>query len=159
MSQISPVGPVPSADVCLVGALLYSAPSGAADVLALVHDGDVEQPTLAAVLAAVRRLADSGKPIGPQTTFDELRRVGQLRGGVPDALRDATTCGADSTSARHYAAAVVAGSLRRRVESAGVALTAIAADGAEADIAPLVAWATAACLETAERLRRLRGES
>lgn len=156
--QIPPVGRVPGVEVCFVGAMLYATTSDTLRVLQDVMDDDVESPPLAAVLAAVRRLALSGKPLAPALVLDELRRFGQFRGGVADALRDATTAGADPSAARHYAAATVAASLRRRVESAGVAMTSLAADGAEADIAPLVANATASCTQCAERLERLRGE-
>jgi len=43
--------------VLLVGALLWSAPN-AAKVLDLVRDDDIDSPTLAAVLDAVRRLSE-----------------------------------------------------------------------------------------------------
>lgn len=159
MTQIPPIGPVPDADVCFVGALLYASSADALSVLEHVLDDDVESPAMAAVLAAVRRLALSGKPTGPALVLDELRRVGQLRGGVADALRAATTSGADPTAATHYAAATVASSLRRRVESAGVALTAMAANGSEADILPIVSSAADACTRCAERLQHLRGDA
>lgn len=158
-TQIAPIGPHPSADVLLVGALLWSDPDAAVDVLRLVHDDDLADPPTAAVLAAVRSRADTGRPLGPQLVLDELRRIGQLRGSVPDRLRDATTCGAVAEQARDLAAAVVADSLRRRVESAGHALTTAAGMAAEADLAPMVAAAAAAVSDCAHRLQLLRGDS
>jgi len=159
VGQIPPVGPIPTADVCLVGALLYSAPSDARDVLRHVRDTDIECPALAAVLSPIHRLIASGSPHGPQLVLDELRRKGELKSLVADKLRAATTSGADSTAARYYAGAVVAESLRRRIAAAGDALTVGAYEVAEAELAPLVARAAAAVEDCAERLQRLRGPS
>jgi hypothetical protein len=157
-TQIPPVGPHPDVDVLFVGSLLWSTPAYAAEVLAFVLDDDIESPTLAIVLGAVRTLAYAGKPVGPQLVLDELRRFSAIRGDVAEQLKTATTSGADPGAARFYAAAVVADSLRRRVASAGVALTDTARGSAEADLAPLVTRAATACTDCAERLRHLRGD-
>ncbi|MGA5466576.1 hypothetical protein [Mycobacterium sp. NPDC050041] len=136
MTQVAPVGPHPGVDTLFVGALLWSTPADAAAVLALVHDDDVESSALAEVLAAVRRLHCARKPHGPQLVLAELQRAGRLRAhnGVAGQLQAATTSGADPHAARQYAGAVVAGSLRRRLESAGVALQAAAREAPENDL-------------------------
>jgi hypothetical protein len=90
--------------------------------------------------------------------MDELQRGGGVHRGIALALMDATACGAVPESARFYAAAVVASSVRRRVESAGHALIEAASDGAEAHLAALVSHATISCLDCAGRLAELRGE-
>jgi replicative DNA helicase len=144
--------------VVFIGALLFSTPADAADVLHLVRDDDLADPAAAVVVAAVRTLVDAGKPAGPQLILDELRRTGTLRENVAGVLREATTAGACSQAARHYAAAVVAEALRRRVESAGYALSTAADTAAEAELAPMVAGAAAAVADCAHRLEALRGE-
>lgn len=131
---------------------------GDAQVLADVRDSDLETAA-AQVLSVVRRLADAGRPRGPQVVLDELRRRGELRPGVADALRNATTCGADPLATRQYGAAVVAESLRRRVESAGAALSVAAQTADEGELTPLVVRAVESVRDCAERLERLRGES
>lgn len=158
LGQIPPVGPVPTADVCLVGALMYCSPADAAGVVSLVLDDDLESPALAAVLGAIRRLVEAGRPSGPQVVLDELRRTGNLKSLVVDQLCTATTCGAASASAGDYACAVVAESLRRRIAAAGDALTVTAWWAAESSLAPLVTRAAESIGSCASRLATLRGE-
>lgn len=157
--QIPSVGPTPSAGVLLLGALFFSAPPAAANVLKLVLDDDMPSPSQAAVLSAVRRLVSAGTPPDPQLVLDELKRAGTLKAFAARDLQDAVTCGAQPQAVREYGAAVVSESLRRRIESAGVALTAAASDAAEVALAPLVSRATVSCLDCAGRLAELRGES
>lgn len=157
--QIAPVGPHPDVAVLFVCALRWSSPGEASAVLALVHDDDVERPSDATILAAIRSLDDAGKPCGPQLVFDELQRAGLMNQPVADQLRAAITSGADALAARHYAAAVLADSLRRRVASAGDALTSAARDGAEVDLALLAVRAAQTIADCAGRLALLRGES
>lgn len=157
--QARPVGPHPDVSLLLLGSLMWGTPFDAAEALLHVRDDDLPDPAAAAVLAAVRSLAGAGKLCSPQLVADELRRVGQFRGHVPDRLRDATTSGAAACAARDYAAAVVAESLRRRVETAGHALTTAAPTAAECELAPLVAGAAAAVADCAHRLALLRGEA
>lgn len=156
LGQIMPVGPHPAVDELLIGALLFSTPGEVSGVLAFVVDGDVDWP-LQPILAAVRRLAARGVPPGPQLVADELRRSGKLDRQIGVALASATTAGASGTAARHYAAALVSESLRRRVESAGAALQTAAEAAVEADFAPLAARAAAQVRECADRLAALRG--
>ena len=157
--QIAPAGPHPGVDVLFIGALLWSSRVEAGIVLAFIHDDDFESPVLSTVVAVIRRLVMAEKPVGPQMVMDELRRTGDLSRQVAVQVQAATTSGADSgVAVRHYAAAVVADSLRRRVESAGVALTAAAGDMTEADLAPLVHRAAVSVRDCANRLATLRGE-
>lgn len=160
MTQLCPVGTHPDADALLVGALLWSAPADAAAVLRLVRDDDIESSALAEVLAAVRNLSDACKPHSPQLVFDELRRTARLlsHNGVAGQLQAATTSGADSTAAWSYAGAVVAGALRRRVDSAGVALQTAAREAAEDEIGGHVAVWAQDIADCVQRLRQLRGE-
>jgi replicative DNA helicase len=142
----------------LLGALLWSPPAQAAQVLELVTDEDMATPSLAAVLSAVRRLVSAGTPPGPQLVADALRREGTLKHFAAKDLQDAATSGAQPLALRQYAAAVVAEALRRKIHSAGAALSTAAADAAEADLAPLVSRATVACLDCVGRLDQLRGD-
>lgn len=156
-SQIPPVGPHHPIDVLFVGAVLWAQPAEATTALRAVVDDDIESPILAEVLAAIRRLNAAGVH-GPQLVLDELRRRGEPSYPVAQALREATTCGADPSAALYYAAAVVAGSLRRRVESFGVALTAAAREAREDELAPAVNHAVRIISDCAVRLRSLRGD-
>lgn len=157
-AQYRPEGPQPAAADLLVGALLWPVAGGPdpGRVLALVADDDIEDPPLAAVLAVVRSLIYAGEAVSPVVVADELRRAG---GHVlaRERLRDVVAAGAVPVMLRRYAAAVVAESLRRRVESAGHALSAAADTMAEADLAPLAGRAAAGITDCAARLTKLRG--
>jgi replicative DNA helicase len=147
--------------VLFVGALLWAAATEVCEVLKLVDDDDIASPALASVLAAIRRLNYDFKPHGPQLVLDELQRSGDIHShhGVAGQLQAATTSGADPTAARHYAAAVVAAALRRRVGSAGEALTDIA-DVAPEDELPTHTWNVIRPVQqTWQRLLLLRNES
>ncbi|WP_152665540.1 DnaB-like helicase N-terminal domain-containing protein [Mycobacterium sp. UM_Kg1] len=152
-----PVGPHPDIATLLVGALLW-APDDGVEVLDLLRDDDVGDPALAVILAAVRDLLGAGMPVGPQLVADELRRTGRFTGLVPGRLRGATTSGAART-ARPYGAAVAAESLRRKVESAGIALTAAAETAAESDLPPMAKSLLDEIVDAAGRLAQLRGEA
>lgn len=157
-AQYPPVGPLPAAEVLLLGALLW--PRTGVDpspVLALVADDDVADPAAGHLLGVVRSMLDTGQPVGPVLVLDELTRRGGPSRQVGERLLAATTCGAVPEAINGYAAAVVAASLRRRAESAGVALSAAAAEMAECDLAPLAQRAAAAVVECAARLEKLRG--
>ncbi|MGE2690100.1 hypothetical protein [Mycolicibacterium pulveris] len=153
------VGPPPNADVCLVGALLYGSTSAAAALLELVRDDDIESNALAAVLAAIRRLTAAGARCDPPLVLDELQRAGEIRNhnGVTDALQAAVTSGADPLAARHYGAAVVARSLRRRFDSAGAALQSAAREASEAELSSHAELLARVIGDTAARLETLRG--
>ncbi len=76
---------------------------------------------------------------------------------MAEQLKAATTSGADPPAAvRQYAIASVADSLRRRTAAAGAALSAIA-EGAEADIAPMVERAATSVRDCADRLATCGG--
>ena len=155
--QFPPVGSHPSAGLLLIGALLWATPRQAAEVLALVRDEDLTGPALSTVLAAVRGLVDSGTPAAPQLVLDALHREGKVEEFAVKGLQDAVTSGAQPLAARQYAAAVVANALRRRIDSAGTALTTAATEAAEADLAPLVERAGESIRDCAHRLAVLRG--
>ena len=156
--QVQPVGPHPSVDTLLIGALLWTPIQTAVSVLGLVHDDDLEHPADAGVLAAIRTLALAGKPTGPQLVFDELRRTGAATGPVLDHLRAAVTSGAEALAVDAYAAAVVAISFRRLVANIGNAMMELADLAPEADIVRVITSATARITKTAERMAMLRGE-
>jgi replicative DNA helicase len=152
--QMPPVGPPVDAETLLIGALLWS-DTYTADVLALVDDDDLSNPHAATILRVIRDMAAGRATCSPQLVIDQLTRQGLCRSCA--TLLNAVTSGAGAGLVREYAAAVVAASLRRRIESAGTALTAAAAEMAEADLAVLVANISDACTGAAHRLARLRG--
>lgn len=157
-TQIPPVGPYPGVAELLAGALLYSTTDEAAAVLALVRDDDIIEGPLRTVLSSVRVLVSRGAPVSPQLALDELKRTGRLTRQVATVLAAITTAGACSHAAQYYAAATVAESLRRKVESAGHALAEAATSAAEADLAPLAEQAAKSAADCAERLAVLRGD-
>lgn len=151
------VGQTPDLETVFVGTLLWSSPTDAAAVLELVADDDLESPALSVLVATIRHLATSGHPCDAQVVLDELGRAGSVHQGIALALMDATASGAMPESARFYAAAVVARSLRRKIESAGHALVEAASESAECNLAAIVSRATVFCLDCAGRLAELRG--
>jgi replicative DNA helicase len=156
--QIPPVGPCPGVAELLAGSLLYSSAAEAEAVLALVRDDDITDEPLRIIVSSVRALVSRGAPTGPQLVLDELKRTGRLTRQVATVLAAITTTGACPNAAQSYAAATVAESLRRKVESAGHALTDAAFAAAEADLAPLAEKAAKSALDCAERLALLRGD-
>lgn len=156
-AQVPAVGIPRDASILFLGALLWpSAGVDPADVLALVRDDDLGDPSSAKVLTAIRSLVERGQPVGPVLTFDEIRRSGEPSRLVADRLEAATACGAHGAALRGYGCAVLASSLRRRVESAGTALYAAANSMHEDDLGPLVERAAASVADCASRLEQLR---
>lgn len=155
--QLPPVGPLPTAEVLMLGALLW--PRSGVDprpVLALVADDDVADPAVTAVLQTIRAMIAAGWQVGPALVADELQRHSPSR-PARDRLREAASCGALPEALPGYACAVVARSLRRRFDSAGTAFVAAAESMAEADLAPMAERAVASVLDCAARLEKLRG--
>lgn len=158
IAQLPPVGPMPDAETLLLSALLWPRPdSDPGPVLALVLDDDVADPALCEVLKVARSLIYARQPVSPVVVRDELRRGGEPSKAVDDRLLIATTAGAVPEALRAYACAVVAASLRRRVESAGHALADAAESMAESDLGPLAERAAAGIANCAVRLAELRG--
>lgn len=155
-SQIAAVGPTPMIAELFVGALMYSTVIEVRDVLRFVENTDVDEPG-ATVIATVRALALRGTPPSPQLVKDDLTRRGMLTRPVAVWLMSATTSGACASAARNYAAALVAESFRRKVESFGHALTSMSASASEVDIAGVVERATTSIRSIEARLRELRG--
>jgi hypothetical protein len=154
---IPSVGAVPDVETVFVGTLLWSSPADAAAVLELVADDDFESPALSVLVATIGRLAAAGRPCDAQMVLDELGRDGGVHRGIAAALMDATSAGTVPQAARFYAAAVVARSLRRKIESAGHALISAAQDAPETSLPAIVSRATVSCLDCAGRLAELRG--
>jgi replicative DNA helicase len=152
------VGQMPDVETVFVGTLLWSSPADVAAVLELVSDDDLELPALSVLVAKIRQLASSGHPCDAQVVLDELGRDGGVHHGIALALMDATASGAAPGMARFYAAAVLARSLRRRVDAAGHALIEAAQDAAENNLTAIVSRATVSCLDCAGRLAELRGD-
>jgi replicative DNA helicase len=138
---------------------LWSPPEAIRNVLEFVHDDDLENPTAAVVLSAIRTLAATSQTAGPQLVLDEVRREGRMKPAVAEQLWRATLSGAESAWRKEYGGAVLAESLRRRVESFGVALVSASREAAEPDLAPLVTRAAETVRDCAERLAVLRGEN
>ena len=155
--QIPAVGTVVDVDVLLVDSLLWGHPDDADEVLRLVHDDDVRSPHLAAILTAIREMLDAGTPVSPQLVLDRISRAGVQR-PVHQALIRAATAGACPEAVREYAAAVVAATLRRRVESGGHAMCSAADDLSEAELPMLVAEIAVNISGIAARLAALRQE-
>lgn len=155
-SQISSIGPDPGIAEMFLGALLYSSTVEAGAVLLLVQDSDVDHPWTG-VLAAIRSLVVRDAPPSPVLVADELRRTGSYSRRVAVALTAATTTGACASAARHYAGAVLAETLRKRVESCGAALRFAAETAPEVDLLPLTLRAAEQVRDVAQRLAQLRG--
>lgn len=152
------VGLTPDLETVFVGILLWSSPGDAAAALELVNDDDFEQPALSVLVATIRRLATGGHPCDAQMVLDELGRGGAVHRGIALQLMDATVSGAAPQAARYYAAAVLARSLRRKVDSAGHALVEAAQCASEGNLAAVVSRAAVSCLDCAGRLAELRGD-
>jgi replicative DNA helicase len=147
---------VPDAAITFIGCLLWASSSDASVVLELISDDDFD-PALSVLVATIRGLAAAGKPCHAQIVADELNIGGDIDRGIGLALMEATVCGAVPEAARYYASAVVASSLRRKVESAGAALTEAATMVAESDLALLASRVAAGIVDCAARLAKLRG--
>ncbi|OBB76813.1 hypothetical protein [Mycobacterium sp. 852014-52144_SCH5372336] len=147
----------------LVCALLWN---GDPAVLAHVADDDLDAPA-DRIVGVIRWMHRTGRIITPVTVGDELlRQVPQVgRSGcgpvtsVLAALREASTRGVCPEAARDLACAVVARSLRRRIETASVAMQSAAWAQPEADLAPMVAQIAVSVADCAHRLAVLRGEA
>lgn len=157
-TQIPAVGPLPDSEHLLVGALLWGHPGDAAGVLTLVNDDDLASPHLAAVLKAVRDMVNRGAHPSPQLVMDQLTRGG-VQHAVLAALINATTSGAAAGAVREYAAATIAASLRRQVQSGGAALTMAAESADEAELPVIAETITSRITTTGQRLAQLRGET
>lgn len=160
MTHLPPVGTHPDADTMLIGALLWSRLRFEARfVMRAVRSDDFATPAAGTIAAAIRTLVeDESRPYGPQLVLDELQRIGAMNKSVAKCLESATTSGVDTAApVRHYAAAMLSKSLRRRVESAGVALSSASATAGEAELAHIVSSSTAAINDCLARLQRMRG--
>ncbi|MFD4368982.1 hypothetical protein [Rhodococcus sp. NPDC058521] len=156
--MIQPIGPTPTPEIALLGALVYTENINTTTILEQVHTLDLDETGAAACLEAISHLAHQGHDHGPVAIADHLGRLGKLTEPARKALLDATTAGSEPLAVRQLAAAVVAASLRRRFESAGKALVEGASVAPEHDLVPLVRSIGTAIVKHADRLRVLRGE-
>ncbi|OFJ55175.1 DnaB-like helicase N-terminal domain-containing protein [Mycolicibacterium grossiae] len=157
-----PIGTHPDADVLFIGALLWAKARFEARLMVrTIREEDFEKPSVAAVFAAITTLIeDESKPYGPQLVLDELRRSGTFDPNVSRHLQDATTSGVDTGAPlRHYAAAMLANTFRRRVESLGTALIQTAPYASEDELAHVVETGASSVNDCLARLRQMRGEA
>ncbi|WP_163722597.1 hypothetical protein [Mycolicibacterium psychrotolerans] len=126
----------------------------------LVVDDDLDPPA-DRIVATIRQMGTDGRAVSPATVSDQLMRrpANGPTTAVLAALRDATTRRVCPEAARDLGAAVVARSLRRRIESAGHAMQSAAYAENETDLVPMVAHIAASVAECGHRLALLRGEA
>lgn len=153
------VGPLPPVDELLVCALLYS-PSPAVVQIAEYIDPpiDLDEHARRTFCAAVELARQDNSP-APQLVLDELRRVGRLDRRTTCWLTAAATSGAPPESARRYAAIVVSDSLRRQINSWGMALIHAADNAAEDEIQTIIDRFAHSIAATFARLAALRGDA
>ena len=156
--QIKPVGVRPTVPHLLLAALMFSTPSEVLDVAEHLEADDFVEPARA-VFESVIRLASQSTPPSCELVFDDLRRHGKLTRQRGTWLASAMPSGACSTTARQYAAALVAETLRRQTESFGAALRKAAEAAAEIEVARLADTAASRIRATSKRLASLRGET
>ena len=160
---IRPVGVLnPTAEVLLIGSLLWASAEDVAGAVQWIEPDDLESAALQAILAAMKRLSESGSATNTTVVHDELRRCGGLSGHrgqlVNKALADATTSGASDLMVRPYAAAVVAEAYRRRYRSLAESLIEFADTLPEVELMPYLTDIGTKCRKHSERLAALRGE-
>lgn len=148
---------IPESEIMFLGAALVASPRERDEPLALVADTDVASPHTAAVLGALRELCCVRREADAVTVSAEL-----VRRGAPlaqhTALLNAVTVGACAAACREYAVAVVAGALRRHLDSTGRALQELAATGAEDELIAVMESSYRAARSVRQRLARLRGD-
>ncbi|MDV6293303.1 hypothetical protein [Rhodococcus aetherivorans] len=158
-----PIGPEPSTETVLIGAMLTAAASEVRTVAALVLD-DLQESGSRTIVEAIICLVDAGRPHDGHAVGDELQRRGKYAGEpgqlVKRRLLDAITTGyqANSLAVHTYAAAVSANAYRNRFELVGKSLVEAASTYPEEDLLPLLRQAGTDCVKHADRLAKLRGQ-
>jgi hypothetical protein len=104
-------------------------------------------------------LARQDNSPAPQLVLDELRRTGHLDRRTTCWLTAAATAGAPPDSARRYAAIVVSNSLRRQINSWGMALIHAADTAAEDELHTIIDRFADTIAATFARLAALRGDA
>lgn len=156
--HLVPVGRPATIEELALGGLLYSTAAEATSITQHLLAGDFNEPSAATVFRALESIADLGIPPGPELVAADLRRRGWWDRPVATWLSTATVSGACPPAARHYAAAVVAESLRRNIESLGAALQSAADNASEPELSHLVVTGTRRIQNITDRLTQLRGE-
>jgi replicative DNA helicase len=156
--HLVPVGRPATIAELAIGALLYSSAAEATSITQHLLADDFNDPSASTVFKSLESIADLDIPPGPELVADDLRRRGWWNRPVATWLSTATVSGACPPAARQYAAAVVADSLRRQVESLGTALRSAASSASEVELHHLVVTGTHRIHNITERLARLRGE-
>jgi replicative DNA helicase len=157
---LQPIGAHPDIATVFLGGCMWGNRFEVKLVLQHVLAEDFASPMLGTVVDAVRSLINADKPIGPQMVLDELRRTATFTPVIAKHLQDAATSGADTDlPLRHYGAALLQDSLRRRIESAGAALIIAATSAPEDALAQIVTNATTSIHDCLTRLYHLRGDA
>jgi replicative DNA helicase len=160
MTTLQPIGHQPDIGIIFLGGCIWGHRVEVDLVLNQVHDTDFLDATVGIVIGAVRALIETNKPLGPQMVLDELRRTGSLDKHTAAILQTATTSGADTDlPLRHYGAAVVSDSLRRRVSNAGANLSTAAMESSENELGHIVSSAATSIYDCIARLQHLRGDA
>lgn len=148
---------IPEVDLLFLGAALVATPRERDEPLALVVDCDLGDPHAAAVLGVLREMCCTRRETDATAVCAEL-----IRRGAPlpqhAVLRNAVAVGACGAACREYGAMVVAGALRRHLDSAGRALQELAATGGEDDLIAVMEKSHRAARSIRQRLARLRGD-
>src|ERR1700728_499128 len=119
------------AEQALLGAVLAD-PPGQEHVLGLVEPGDMFRPWHGQVLAAMQRLAARGQLPSPQNVYQEIQHDPDLPRSVAlnaVPLADLLEKSPRAAHAGTYAAIVVEGGIRRRLQLAGSRVAQAAGDG------------------------------
>ena len=156
--HLAPVGRPATIEELTIGALLYSTATEATTITQHLLADDFNTPAASVVFKALESIADLGVPPGPELVADDLRRRGWWDRPVATWLAAATVSGACPPAARHYAAGIVAQSLRRNIESFGAALQSAADTASEPELHHLVGTGSQRIQNITDRLSMLRGE-
>ena len=121
-------------------------------------DADMDEHARRAYCATVELARQNVSP-APELVLDELRRTGRLNRQTACWLASATTAGAPPETARRYAAAVVAHSLRRQLNSWGTTLISTADTASEDELEVIITRFAHTIAATFARLAALRGDA
>ncbi|WP_396912725.1 hypothetical protein [Mycolicibacterium sp.] len=145
------------ADELFISALLHSVAPTVVQIAALVDaQRDLDGPALRSFRAVVD-IAQRGIAPAPELVADELRRAGSLDRRTACWLSNAASARVGCETARHYAAVVVATSVRRQIRNVGSDLAVLAATASEVELEVTIEHFAAMISDTFNRLAVLRG--
>ena len=145
------------ADELFVCALLGNAASTIVEIAASVDaQRDLDEPARRSYRAVVD-IARHGIAPESELVVDELRRAGLLDRRTACWLSNAAAAQVGGGTARHYAAAVVATSVRRQIRNVGSDLAVVASTASEVELEVTVEYFAAMISDTFGRLAKLRG--